>query len=240
MAASSPIVLTVRRLVKQFDGAERQFELHVPHLEVRAGSVNIVIGRSGCGKSTLLDMLGLISRPDSLKRFEIAVPGKCCRVGGSLSASAAEWLRRHALGYILQTGGLLPFLTVQENIMLVCRLSGEGNAQRIAEIAERLGIGTLAKLYPAQLSTGQRQRVAVARALVHRPAIILADEPTGALDPESARIVKDMLLENARREGSAVIIVTHDAELFRQDADRTYGFCLKVQGSRVMSRLQQQ
>lgn len=240
MSRSTSIVLTARRLVKQFDGDERQFELQVPHLEVRVGSVNIIIGRSGCGKSTLLDMLGLISRPDSMKQFCIAAQGRNFQVGSAISAPEAEWLRRHALGYILQTGGLLPFLTVRENVMLACRLSGQGDAERAAELSVRLGIDSLASLYPAQLSTGQRQRVAIARALVHRPSLILADEPTGALDPESARTVKDMLLENARREGAAVIIVTHDAELFRRDADRVYGFRLKVQGKRVISMLQQE
>lgn len=240
MPRSSSSVLSVRRLIKQFDGAERQFELRIPHLEVNAGSVNIVVGRSGCGKSTLLDMLGLISRPDSMRRFLVAADGRRISVGNTISAPESAWLRRHALGYILQTGGLLPFLNVRDNVMLPCRLSGQGDQKRARELAARLGIDTLGSLYPAQLSTGQRQRVAIARALVHRPAIILADEPTGALDPESARIVKDMLLENARRDGTAVILVTHDAELFRHDADHVYGFQLVVQGTKVISTVRKE
>lgn len=229
-------VLRVSSLSKQLVSTDRSFCLRVPHLEVEAGSVTVIIGRSGCGKSTLLDMLGLISVPTSAQEFAIFSPEKCWVEVAAASSACKEQLRRQALGYILQTGGLLPYLNVADNIALPLQLN-KRHKLPVQELMERLGISDLRKQYPAQLSMGQRQRVAIARALVHRPSIVLADEPTGALDPETAGVVCRMLVNNARQSGAAVIIVTHDAELFRQDADRMYSFHLESCGKDVISTL---
>ncbi len=231
-----PHILRASFLTKRFEGADRSFCLRVPNLEVEAGSVNIIIGRSGCGKSTLLDMLGLISAPSSCRDFAI-LPGTGNWIQiTNASNTIKEVLRRQVLGYILQTGGLLPYLNVFDNIALTLRLTGTP-LKLATSLMERLGIDSLRSLYPAQLSTGQRQRVAIARALAHSPRIILADEPTGALDPESARVVRDMLVENARKSGTAVIIVTHDAELFQGGTDHIYGFDIQAQENEVTSVL---
>lgn len=229
-------ILRASYLTKRFEGGDRNFCLRVPSLEIEAGSVNTIIGRSGCGKSTLLDMLGLISVPSSARDFSILPKaGKWVNL-----RKASHWrkarIRRKSLGYILQTGGLLPYLNVENNITLTLSLC-RGPRQAAEELMERLEIDSLRSHYPAQLSAGQRQRVAIARALVHKPDVILADEPTGALDPETARIVRDMLVENARQSGAAVIIVTHDAELFLPSADRTYGFDVSSTGNEVTSCL---
>lgn len=229
-------ILQASYLSKRFEGGDRNFCLRVPSLEIEAGSVNTIIGRSGCGKSTLLDMLGLISVPSSSREFSILPRG-----GRWVNLrKASHWrkarLRSKTLGYILQTGGLLPYLDVESNITLTLRLTGQP-LKAAGELIERLEIASLRSHYPAQLSAGQRQRVAIARALVHRPDIILADEPTGALDPETARIVRDILVENARQSGAAVVIVTHDAELFLPSADRSYGFDISSTSNEVTSRL---
>ena len=233
-------LLTLSNLRKRFESTERQFELHVPRLDVAPGSVSVIIGRSGCGKSTLLDILGLISTPTAVDAFSIRCGDKTVQLSPAPSPALAQQLRSRALGYILQTGGLLPFLTVQENILLTGQLRGANTAQAAQQLMQRLEIAPLARLYPAALSAGQRQRVAIARALAHRPAIILADEPTGALDPESGRIVKEMLYENARLSGAAVLVVTHDAELFRSGADCILGFDISVEGTLVRSTLRKE
>lgn len=229
-------ILHVADLCKRFSSADRSFCLRVPNMEVEAGSVNIVIGRSGCGKSTLLDLLGLISLPTSAGAFSVQpqVGSRVCVLGATRARK--ERLRRETIGYILQTGGLLPYLNVTDNIALTQRLRGSVDA-RVSELMQRLQIYDLGKQYPDRLSAGQRQRVAIARALANNPGIILADEPTGALDPESARVVRDMLVENAVESKAAVIIVTHDAELFRPVADYVYGFDISVQGNEVSSML---
>lgn len=236
---SASTVLSARKLSREFAGSERSFRLLVPELNIEAGSVNIVIGRSGCGKSTLLDMLGLISRTDSAQSYRIRRSSRHWFDALHANAAEAEYLRRTQLGYILQTGGLLPFLNVEDNVTLPLQLSSLPR-DGVMPLLERLEIASLRRQYPAQLSTGQRQRVAIARALITSPRIVLADEPTGALDPESARLVKELLLESAHERRVAVMIVTHDAELFRRGADCVFGFDIKVEGNRVTSTLQRE
>ena len=181
---------------------------------VPGGSSLAVMGPSGCGKSTLLGLLA-----------GLAVPTLgTVRIGGMAISSLPErdrvGFRRRALGMVYQSDNLLPHLTVEENVGLqlaICR--GDTASQHRAdpaEVIERLGLGRLAKRLPDQLSGGQRQRVAVARAVIHRPAVILADEPTGALDAASARIVIELLLEVRRQIGATLVIVTHDPQIAEQ------------------------
>ena len=237
-AIPASCVIRASFLKKKFDNADRSFCLQVPHLEAEAGSVNIIVGRSGCGKSTLLDMLGLISEPTSARDFAIRGADNDWIQIQNAPLQQKELLRRQTLGYVLQTGGLLPYLNVEDNIALPIQLAGKRKL-RVDELMKRLEINSLRYHYPVQLSAGQRQRVAIARALIHQPRIILADEPTGALDPETARIVREILISNARANGATAIIVTQDAELFCNGADHIYRFHITAAGNEVTSVLQE-
>jgi putative ABC transport system ATP-binding protein len=224
-------VLALEGAAKLRGAPPQQFRLDVPRFRAAAGQFVAVVGESGCGKSTLLDMLALISRPDELGGFGIAAQG------GQAADVAALWqsgdeaalsaLRATRIGYVLQTGGLLPFLTVRQNAHLAVTLAGLAqDPVRLAQLAGRLGIESQLDKKPYQLSGGQRQRAAILRSLVHRPAIILADEPTAAVDKTRAVSIVADFREIARQEGTTVIMVTHDVGLVEGIADRRFGFRL--------------
>lgn len=184
----------------------------IERLSLPPGSRAALVGPSGCGKSTVLDLLAATLRPDRAERLTVAgtdlVP---LWQRGDMRAVAA-W-RARQLGYVLQTGGLLPALSVAENIRLgrrLLRLPGWGPA---AGLVRRLGLEPLLQRRPPQLSIGERQRVAIVRALAHEPALVLADEPTAALDPERASDVMHLLADLAAERGTTLLIVTHDAAL---------------------------
>ena len=172
---------------------------------VDAGSSVAVVGPSGCGKSTLLGVLGGLALPTA----------GTIRIGGEeISAlperRRAEFRRAH-VGFVYQADNLLPFLTVVENIALQLALDAQAaDPGRSLELLDRLGLAEEAHRLPDHLSGGQRQRAAVARAVVHRPEVILADEPTGALDAANAAGVIDLLLEVQRDIGATLVMVTHD------------------------------
>ena len=182
--------------------------LECPEFFVEGGSNVAVMGPSGCGKSTLLGLLSGLARPTS----------GTVNVGDQTISTLPERervrFRRRLLGMVYQADNLLSHLTVEENLGLqiaICRR--ESNAREpIApgEILERLGLGSLATRLPDQLSGGQRQRVAVARAVIHRPAVIFADEPTGALDAASALMVIELLVDMHREMAATLVLVTHD------------------------------
>ena len=172
---------------------------------VDAGSSVAVTGPSGCGKSTLLGVLGGLALPTT----------GAVRVGGeeisSLSDRRRSDFRRTHVGFVYQADNLLPFLTVVENVELQFALDGASTAvDRSLDLLDKLGLADQAQRLPDHLSGGQRQRVAVARAVVHRPEVILADEPTGALDSANAAGVIDLLLEVQREIGATLVMVTHD------------------------------
>ena len=172
---------------------------------VDAGSSVAVTGPSGCGKSTLLGVLGGLALPTA----------GAVRVGGeeisSLSDRRRSDFRRTHVGFVYQADNLLPFLTVVENVELQFALDGASTAvDRSLDLLDKLGLADQAQRLPDHLSGGQRQRVAVARAVVHRPEVILADEPTGALDGANAAGVIDLLLEVQREIGATLVVVTHD------------------------------
>jgi putative ABC transport system ATP-binding protein len=209
---STPL-FRIRDLRKRRAGVGASFELRVPHLIIEPGTILVVRGSSGSGKSTLLDLLALALQPDRAEQFQFSPrPGMNADIVSLWGAGAADhlsWLRGAHIGYVLQTGGLLPFLTVRENIGLSCRLLGK-SSDRVMDLAERLSIrGQLDKL-PAQLSVGERQRVAIARALAHRPSLILADEPTASVDPLNAKTILDLFLELAGGLKMTAVIATHD------------------------------
>jgi ABC-type lipoprotein export system ATPase subunit len=182
-------------------------------LEVRAGELVAVTGRSGSGKSTLLNIVGGLDRADS---GTVEVCG--VRLDSVPERELAP-LRRDHIGFVFQSFHLLPELTGLENVLLPARLDGRGAAlEHGAELVARLGLGDAAERLPAVLSGGEQQRLAIARALVNDPQLVLADEPTGNLDAQSGSTVLSLLRAIAD-EGRAVLLVTHEREATRR-ADR--------------------
>jgi putative ABC transport system ATP-binding protein len=174
-------------------------------LRVEPGTSLAIMGPSGCGKSTLLGLIAGLEAPTS---------GRVMVGQAEISAMADDpraELRRHELGLVFQAGNLLPFLTVLENVSQQLALTGSANGyQRCVDMLAGLGLGEDLDKLPDQLSGGMRQRVAVARALIHDPWLILADEPTGSLDGENSEVVIDLLLAAKEREGATLVVVTHD------------------------------
>jgi putative ABC transport system ATP-binding protein len=174
-------------------------------LSVEPGESLAIVGPSGCGKSTLLGLVGALDVPSSGR----------IRVGdheiSSMSDPEQAALRRHAFGFVFQSDNLHPYLTVLENVALQLSLAGiRGGYGRCRELLDQLGLASEVDKLPDQLSGGQRQRVSVARALVHRPSLILADEPTGALDADNSTAVVDLLLAARESVGATLVMVTHD------------------------------
>ena len=197
------------------------FRLIIEKLDISAGRHVALTGPSGCGKSTALDMLGMVLAPDAAASFtftpeDIPVDIPLLWASGRLDAMAL--LRRRFMGYILQTGELLPFLTVSDNITMPASLLGisrKAANERAAALADRLDISHLLRKYPAEISIGERQRAAIARALSSSPKVVLADEPTASLDPERASGVMELLLDTAGSCGTTVILVSHDRPLVK-------------------------
>ena len=186
-------------------------------LSVRPGEAVAILGPSGSGKSTLLNLIAGLDRPTS---GSVTVDGT--RVDQLGEAGSAKY-RRGSIGMIFQFFNLLDDLTVLDNVLIPAQLAGMGKGEarrRAAELLGSLDIDRHAKAYPQRLSGGQRQRVAVARALMNRPALLLADEPTGALDSHSAADVRRLLLD-LNGEGQTILLVTHDVELAATTAHRT-------------------
>lgn len=168
------------------------------------GEMLAIVGQSGSGKTTLLNLLGGIDKPTS---GTVMLNGQDIH---SLSDSESAKLRRQKIGYIYQDFKLLPILTAKENILLPATLDGRKiPPSEVRALAERLGIDNRMNHLPSQMSGGQRQRTAIARALINHPAILLADEPTGNLDKTSAREILELLLE-LNREGNTILLVTHE------------------------------
>ncbi|WP_416982670.1 ABC transporter ATP-binding protein [Streptomyces sp. T028] len=205
-----------------------QLAVRDAHLSVSAGEVVAITGQSGSGKSSLLYCLaGVLPVTRGQVRFE-------GRTLGDLTDDEISTLRRERFGFVFQYGELLPELTVEENTALPLRLAGQRKRPALAaagEVLERLGLGDLRERRPAQVSGGQSQRVAVARSLVHRPAVVFADEPTGSLDSANADAVLKEFLDLARSQGTAVILVTHDPAIAAQ-ADTHYTMSDGVLGPR--------
>jgi len=182
-------------------------------LEVAGGEFVALLGESGVGKSTLLNCIAGLDAADSgrvwLGDAEITALGEDARAR----------LRRERLGFVFQAFHVLPHLTVAENVELPLRLLGRPDRAHVQALLDAVGLGGLGERMPAQLSGGQLQRVAIARAVVHGPALILADEPTGNLDPATAERVLDVLLRQAHSHGAACLLVTH-SQAAAQRADR--------------------
>ena len=206
--------------VVRLDGVRKEYgdttALDDVSLEIRSGEAVAVMGPSGCGKSTLLNMIAGLDRPDA---GTIEVHGEPVH---EMNETRLALFRRHRIGMIFQFFNLLDDLPALDNVALAAQLTGTpaGAArQRALELLGELGVADRRNAYPAALSGGERQRVAVARALMNRPALLLADEPTGALDSRAGEQVMDLLLD-LNQIGQTLLIVTHDQRLATRCASR--------------------
>lgn len=178
-------------------------------VQVKQGEVVALLGPSGSGKSTFLTAVGLINAPTS---GQILIGGRLV-MDGPMAKVDLRGFRRQHIGYVFQKSNLIPFLTAQENVQIAMELNGisAGRARkRAAELLTELGVGDRCDYSTTMLSGGQQQRVAVARALANHPSVILADEPTAALDSHRGRQVMELFRSVAREHGAGVIVVTHD------------------------------
>lgn len=205
-----PVVVEVRDLARDYTfGADNVHALRGLTFDIADGDYVAIVGPSGCGKSTLLNLLGAI---DSPSRGTVRIRGRAL---GMLSDREATGFRLHNIGFVFQRFYLMPTLSARENVELPMAEAGMKKAERGARARELLayvGLGHRERHRPSQLSGGEQQRVAIARALANRPAILLADEPTGELDAKTgAEIIA--LFERLNNDGTTIVVVTHDEEL---------------------------
>jgi putative ABC transport system ATP-binding protein len=208
------MLLQVRELGRRLGEGDQAFTVELPALDLAPGELVAVTGESGSGKSSLLELLGLVARPWRVSVFR--------GLGGPVGPIdlAALWRLgrqrdlarlRAGIGFVLQSGGLLPYLTVADNLAINRRLLGLPRRDAwLDSLVERLGLGRLLDRRPTQLSIGQQQRVAIGRALAHRPALVLADEPTSALDPRLADEVMALLIELIGSSDAGAVLATHE------------------------------
>ena len=212
--------LQARDLRRVYGSGDSRVEaLRGVSLEVARGEFVAVVGPSGCGKTTLLHLCGGMDRATA---GTVTVEGMAL---ADLDDEALTGLRRERVGFVFQFFNLLPTLTLAENIALPLLLAGvppDEGAARAREGAERVGLGHRLAHYPAQVSGGELQRAAVARAVIHQPALVIADEPTGNLDTATGRRVLEVLRTLHRETGVAVLLATHDP-LIAEAADRVLG-----------------
>jgi len=209
-------VVQLKNVLKRREQGGVVFELHVPEFELHSGQFVAIVGDSGCGKSTLLDMLALVSRPTRSDTFYYFQTHDVKQLWQFEQEQQLSYIRRQYLGYVLQTGGLLPFLTVFQNIQLPAKLNGINNDAYITDMAQRFGVEKTLTKKPQYLSGGQRQRVAILRALHHHPKVILADEPTAAVDKKNAHKIVAKFLTLAEENDTTIVMVTHDRALVAQ------------------------
>jgi putative ABC transport system ATP-binding protein len=213
--AMDPLI-ELEQLSKRY-AADGPIALDIVGLRVQAGESVAVMGPSGSGKSTLLNLIAGLDRPTS---GSVTVAGE--RIN-RLSETGTAKFRRREIGMIFQFFNLLEDLTVEDNVLLPAQLAGMRASrarQRAADLLARLGIERYRDSYPGRLSGGERQRVAIARALVNSPALLLADEPTGAVDTATGEEIGRLLLE-LNQDGQTLVLVTHSPELAAQYARRT-------------------
>ena len=211
-------MLNLNAVHKSRGTGSQRYSLVIPRLQLRGGEQLAVVGPSGCGKSTLLDLLALVLAPDQAGQFDFApahTPVDIAKLWRASQQDTLAELRSRHLGYVLQTGGLLGFLDVRGNIELSRKLLGLKDDGSVMRLAGQLDIADQLAKKPADLSVGQRQRVSCARALAHGPRLLLADEPTAALDPLNAERVMQLLVAQAREQRVCCVVATHDEALAR-------------------------
>ncbi len=213
-SASQQPLVDLRDLSKHFgEGETRVDALREVSLQVYAGQVVGLLGPSGSGKSTLLNVIGCIMEPSG---GWMQLDGQVAYDGKWMQKDLRR-LRLDRIGFIFQFHNLLPFLSALENVAVVLEIAGASVAdarRRALELLRYLQVDHRRDAMPSRLSGGEAQRVAIARALANRPRIILADEPTAALDSERAGVVMDLLRKVAQEQGAAVLVVTHDEKIF--------------------------
>jgi len=227
--SGAPPVVELRGVTRVFEeGAARRAVLSGASAAIHAGEIAVILGRSGSGKSTLLNLVSGIDLPSA---GEVIVDG--VRLD-ALSERERTLFRRRRIGFVFQFFNLIPTLTVEENLLLPLELNGpigRAERERARALLEEVELADRAASFPDRLSGGEQQRVAVARALVHAPALMLADEPTGNLDLETGRKVLDLLDRLTRREGRTMLMVTHSPEVVGL-ADRVFA----IEGGKLVER----
>ncbi len=219
-------VLKTEKLNKIYGNGEAQVNaLSCVDFEVEAGEFVSIVGTSGSGKTTLLHMLGGLDRPSSGKVF----------VGGkdifTLKEDELTVFRRRKIGFVFQSYNLVPVLNIYENIILPVELDGEtADKDYIMQLVNMLGLGSKLESLPSQLSGGQQQRAAIARALASKPAIILADEPTGNLDSKTSQDVLSFLKVTSEKFRQTIVMITHNEEI-AQLADRI----IRIEDGRILT-----
>lgn len=198
------------------EGGQRRQILKDLSLDFPQGAFTALLGQSGSGKSTLLNLMAGLDQPES---GSVWIGDTCLN---RLAERQRTLFRRRHIGFVFQFFNLLPTLTVYENVLLPLQLNRRGQeAERARAWLERVGLGERLQTYPDRLSGGEQQRVAIVRALLHEPELILADEPTGNLDVQTGTEITNLLLDLVRQRRQTLILVTHNPELARQ-ADRVY------------------
>jgi putative ABC transport system ATP-binding protein len=208
-------LISLRGVTRRYEGST-QPALDAVDLDIERGRITAIMGPSGCGKSTLLNLVGALDRPTA---GEITVDG--ARVD-RLGQTAAARFRRAKVGFVFQFFHLLDDLTVRDNVAIAALLAGRTRADaegKADAMLGQLGLAPYARRFPAALSGGERQRLAIARAIVNEPAVLLADEPTGALDRRNGEMAL-ALLEDLNRRGQTILLVTHDEQLATATAHR--------------------
>ena len=211
-------VIELTNISKTFgEGIGRVQVLNNINFQADRGELSLILGPSGSGKSTFLTIAGGLQTPTS---GTVAVEGKHL---GKLTSKERDQLRLNKIGFVLQSYNLLPYLNVADQFALVCKVKKTGNLStaEFQRLLTELGIADLRNHFPDEMSGGQNQRVAIARALYPDPEIVLADEPTAALDSNRVKVVRSLLKQMARNHDKAIVVVTHDLRL-REFADHIY------------------
>ena len=206
-------VFRLTKVTKKWPGVQG-FTLAVPELTVHRGEKVALVGMSGCGKSTLLDLLAMVLKPDEAGEFvffsQRGQKQDIMEAWKRKKLSLLARIRMVHIGYVLQTGGLFPFLSIRENLGISLLGLGLPLNDAVEDMAKRLHIERHLNKLPGQLSVGERQRVAIGRAMVHRPSLVIADEPTASLDPINAEDIMDLFSALADENGVTLIMATHD------------------------------
>jgi putative ABC transport system ATP-binding protein len=204
--------LAAWNLTRSYATGGTPFGVSIDRFALQQGERVAITGPSGCGKSTILALLAGALRPDEMTGGLMLDHKNALRLWQENALDKLAALRAMSIGFVPQTAALLPFLTLRDNIGLPLAILNRPDPRRVQGLADQLGLSGILDRRPAQVSVGQRQRAAIARALAHRPAIVLADEPTAAVHPAQADEVLELLTDAAKQDGAALVLVTHDPD----------------------------